>query len=169
MPKFQNREEYLEWKENKAKQKKTTFKDIYKDLTKKEKFGIVLFIILFIFTIRYDIIPRYKTWLRRQVTEEIKKTEKVKKKPKKVSVDKHSVHGAWAYMQLFVKKDLKSPKSADFPFGGYRHVAYLGNKRYKVVSYVDSQNSFGAMIRTNFKGIITRINNGWKLEYLDFE
>ncbi len=79
------------------------------------------------------------------------------------------VHGAWVYMQSFVEKRLKSPKSADFPFGGYRHVTELGAERYKVNSYVDSQNSFGANIRTHFEGVIKRINGGWELEYLNFK
>ena len=79
------------------------------------------------------------------------------------------VHGAWAYMQLFVEKHLKSPKSADFPFGGYRHVTPLGSGRYKVQSYVDAKNAFGVEIRTNFEGVIKRIDGGWKLEYLHFD
>lgn len=79
------------------------------------------------------------------------------------------VHGAWAYMQLFVEKELKSPKSADFPFGGFRHVTYLGNDRYEVDSYVDAENSFGASIRTRFKGVIKKVANGWELESLSFK
>ena len=79
------------------------------------------------------------------------------------------VHGAWAYMQLFVKKRLKSPQSADFPFGGYRHVTELGAGRHKVNSYVDSQNSFGASIRTHFEGVIKKTDGGWELEYLNFK
>jgi hypothetical protein len=78
------------------------------------------------------------------------------------------VHGAWAYMQLFVEKKLKSPRSADFPFGGSRHVTPLGGGRYRVNSYVDSENSFGAEMRTNFHGVISRTSNGWKLESLEF-
>ena len=80
-----------------------------------------------------------------------------------------SVHGAWAYMQIFVEKQLKSPKSADFPFGGGTyHTKDLGNGRYEVNSYVDSNNAFGAEIRTNFKGVIKRKDGGWVLEYLNF-
>ena len=79
------------------------------------------------------------------------------------------VHGAWAYMQIFVEKRLKSPKSADFPFGGGSyHTTDLGGGRYKVNSYVDSQNAFGANIRTHFDGVIKRKDGGWILEYLNF-
>ena len=80
-----------------------------------------------------------------------------------------NVHGAWAYMQIFVEKRLKSPKSADFPFGGGTyHTKDLGNGRYEVNSYVDSQNAFGANIRTHFDGTIKRKDGGWILEYLNF-
>ena len=72
-------------------------------------------------------------------------------------------------MQLFVEKQLKSPSTADFPFGGHRHVTKLGGNRYRVDSYVDSQNSFGAQIRTEFEGVIKSVDGGWELEYLAFD
>lgn len=72
-------------------------------------------------------------------------------------------------MQLFVEQELKSPTTADFPFGGFRHVTKLGVNRYKVDSYVDAQNSFGAITRTHFDGVIESIEGGWRLEYLNFK
>lgn len=78
------------------------------------------------------------------------------------------VHGAWAYMQLFVEQKLVSPKTADFPFGGFQHVKDLGSGLYEVDSYVDSQNSFGATVRTRFVGTIRKGENKWYLESLDF-
>ena len=81
-----------------------------------------------------------------------------------------SVNGAWAYMQIFVEQRLKSPKSADFPFGGGTyHTTDLGGGRYKINSYVDAENAFGANIRTHFNGVIKRKDGGWVLEYLNFE
>lgn len=77
--------------------------------------------------------------------------------------------GAWAYMQQFVRQRLKSPATADFPFGGHRSVTALGNDRYLVNSYVDSQNSFGAQVRTQFSGVITKTPSGWKLESLELQ
>lgn len=77
-----------------------------------------------------------------------------------------NVTGAWAYAQLFVERSLKAPSTAKFPFGGaHRDVKYLGNDEYEVNSYVDSQNSFGAMIRTKFKLIIKELKaeNKWQL------
>ncbi len=84
-----------------------------------------------------------------------------------VNID-NQIDGAWVYMQSFVEDRLKSPKSADFPFAGARGVTSLGQGRYKVQSYVDSQNSFGANIRTNFEGVIVRGDGSWQLEYLNF-
>lgn len=74
------------------------------------------------------------------------------------------LHGAWAYAQLFVEKDLKSPRSAKFEFGAVSNgsVKYIGNNTYSVKSYVDAQNSFGAMIRTHFSLEIKSIEGGKK-------
>jgi len=71
-------------------------------------------------------------------------------------------------MQLFAEQRLKSPKSADFPFGGARDVTDLGNGRYEVNSYVVAENGFGANQRTYFNGVIKRKNGGWTLESLNF-
>lgn len=80
-----------------------------------------------------------------------------------------NTHGAWAYMQQFVLKRLKSPASAEFPFGGARDVQPLGDNRYAVKSYVDSQNAFGATVRTHFYGVIKQTSAGWELESLIVE
>ncbi len=49
----------------------------------------------------------------------------------------------------YVELALKSPKSADFPFGQAEGgIQRLGEQRYKVRSYVDAKNAFGAEIRT---------------------
>lgn len=60
-------------------------------------------------------------------------------------------------MQRFVKDRLKSPRSAEFPgvFDGVEdHVKYIGGHIYQVTSWVDSQNAFGANIRTRYVGEI---------------
>ena len=80
-----------------------------------------------------------------------------------------NVHGAWAYTQLFVEKRLKSPSTAKFRFGGSRDVTDLGGGLYSVDSYVDSQNSFGATIRTHFSGKIRESGSTWIMESLDFD
>lgn len=69
---------------------------------------------------------------------------------------------AYLEAQSFVEKHLKSPSTADFPYYNRikDNVKYLGTNKYKIDSYVDSQNSFGATIRTNFSCTIIFIGNG---------
>ena len=52
--------------------------------------------------------------------------------------------------EAYVKDILKAPATADFQSFLGRNVTDLGKWRYTVSSYVDSQNSFGAKIRTSF-------------------
>ncbi len=71
----------------------------------------------------------------------------------------YSTH-AYVWMEGFVKERLKSPKSAEFPGmfdGRFDHITYLGNQKYRIVSWVDSQNTFGATIRTHFRGEIEQV------------
>ncbi len=65
-------------------------------------------------------------------------------------------HEAWVCAQLKVEKMLKNPSSAEFQFGGATVATTpLGNNKYKVESYVNAQNSFGATARQNFTCIVT--------------
>lgn len=58
---------------------------------------------------------------------------------------------AFYMCQEFVSRQLKAPKTADFASMSDSNVSGIGNDTYSVVSYVDSQNSFGAMIRTSYR------------------
>ena len=55
-----------------------------------------------------------------------------------------------------VKRRLKAPATADFPFGHSNQVrGVVGyTNRYRLSSYVDAQNSFGANLRTNFVCVV---------------
>lgn len=76
----------------------------------------------------------------------------------KTSSPTSSDYAVASYVQAknFVSSVLKSPSTADFPFFG--EGVKVGTNTYKVSSYVDSQNGFGAMIRSNY--IITLKFNG---------
>ena len=50
----------------------------------------------------------------------------------------------------FISKQLRAPATADFPSFGSDRVKSLGKNRFKIISYVDAQNGFGAQIRTNY-------------------
>ena len=52
-------------------------------------------------------------------------------------------------------KSLKEPTTAVFPNTRekLRHIAYLGKKRYRINSWVDSRDTYGAMRRKKFSFI----------------
>ena len=76
----------------------------------------------------------------------------------------------------YVEQSLKAPKSADFPFsrseGGIKRFA---DQRYKIRSYVDAQNAFGAQLRNWYICDIQYLsgNDGdmrnWTVHQLTFE
>lgn len=65
---------------------------------------------------------------------------------------KEDLHGAWAYATLFVEQELKAPSTAKFEYAAASNgkVVMTSQNKYTVKSYVDSQNSFGAMLRQYF-------------------
>ena len=75
---------------------------------------------------------------------------------------------SYIMMKDFVKQRLKAPSTAIFPEVLERdrdnHVRSLGDHKYHISSYVDAQNSFGAMMRTRFEGEIQQISKDqWQL------
>lgn len=64
--------------------------------------------------------------------------------------------GAYVCAQQLVESRLKAPRTAKFPWGvSDDAVTYTGGTDYIVSAYVDSQNGFGAMIRTTFACNVT--------------
>lgn len=84
--------------------------------------------------------------------------------PKKINTndigDKIDLH---IQAQQFVLQGLKAPATAKFPALPYEAID-LGNDRYKIMSFVDSQNSFGALIRSDWTVVMKTSNNSWVLE-----
>lgn len=80
---------------------------------------------------------------------------------------------AYVMMQEFVKDRLVSPASAKFPYGLRNNQDVTVKKNgdeYTIFGYVDSQNRFGAMLRTYYSGVIRQIDDkNWRLAALDFE
>ena len=68
---------------------------------------------------------------------------------------------AYNYAKEFIKENLKAPSTAEFPssYEKKNHVTNLGNGEYLIRSWVDSQNDFGAMIRSRWSCKII-FNNG---------
>ena len=64
---------------------------------------------------------------------------------------------AFVYSQHAVKDSLKSPATAKFPMITNSEVIVrkISTDKYQVVAFVDSENSFGALIRANYMVTIT--------------
>lgn len=75
-------------------------------------------------------------------------------------------HAAMVYCQQLVRKRLVSPSTADFAGFGDSSVTAIGDGRWRVESYVDSQNRMGGMIRTRFSAVMSRIDGGWEMHSL---
>jgi len=81
----------------------------------------------------------------------------------------HDEAAAAIRAQYYVQEQLKSPGSAKFAPGGQQMVLHLGDGRYLVEAWVDSQNSFGALIRTEYSCNLKYIGDDkWELEDLEF-
>jgi hypothetical protein len=79
---------------------------------------------------------------------------------------------AQVYSETFIRRLLKAPSTAKFC---HETVTDLGDNRWKVTSCVDSENSYGAMLRSNWSvtlaylGGDTDIGSNWKLEKVIFD
>lgn len=83
---------------------------------------------------------------------------------------------AYVMSQKFIKQRLKSPTTAKFPWSGDQGVKtqYAGDCTHKIQAYVDSQNGFGAMIRTTYYIELQYIKGSqgigsWRLLHLQIE
>jgi len=73
---------------------------------------------------------------------------------------------AFVMSQTFMKRRLKSPSTADFPWYTDSEVAvkHRGGGVFLVNSYVDAQNSFGAKLRTHYSCTLKdNGNESWSL------
>ncbi len=78
--------------------------------------------------------------------------------------------GATTLCKRAVEQKLVSPASAKHPWVLSKDVTHdLGNNRYRVLSYVDSQNKFGAMLRTQYDCVVERVGENLVLISLETE
>jgi hypothetical protein len=75
---------------------------------------------------------------------------------------------AFTACKNFVKSRLKAPASAKFrnpnENDGEVQIAGSGTGPYVVASTVDSQNSFGALLRSDFTCKVTLVGGSWRLD-----
>lgn len=78
---------------------------------------------------------------------------------------------AYNFAEDFVKQRLKSPSTAKFPrlFEKNEHITDLGNGEYQIKSWVDSQNGFGAMIRSKWSCKIRFVDDKVQAENIIIE
>lgn len=74
--------------------------------------------------------------------------------------DEDFARKAYVISQDFVKRELISPKSADFPLLDYKFSNVIENA-IVIESYVDSKNSFGTEIRNNYTIKLKKVGNNW--------
>jgi len=67
-----------------------------------------------------------------------------------ISEPGHTNKEAWTSAQIAVENNLKSPSNTKYPWGYDEYVTKINDDTFKVKAYVDSENSFGATVRTNF-------------------
>jgi DNA-directed RNA polymerase subunit RPC12/RpoP len=86
----------------------------------------------------------------------------------------HNKFAAYRYAEKYVKQKLKSPSTAKFPSVSEKdkHTTSFsttpGVGKYKIESWVDSQNSFGATVRTKFSCIMVFEDDKVRCEQLKF-
>jgi hypothetical protein len=86
------------------------------------------------------------------------------------SIPDHDEVSAYTICQQFVEDGLKAPRTAKFPWGASDRTVHLGGGKYRVRAYVDAQNSFGAMIRSNFDCTVQWTGGDrWNLEALSID
>ena len=108
---------------------------------------------------------------------EARRLKRAQEAEAKAAARAHQCSGSYAsqayiYSQFFVEQELRSPTTASFPNikrDGVTSTA-IGNCRFRIRSYVDAQNAFGAEIRTRFAITIERLpeQESWKLISIDF-
>lgn len=76
----------------------------------------------------------------------------------------------------FVTKNLKAPSTANFGsmLGEYQDprkaCSSLGNKTWRCSGWVDAQNEYGAMLRSNFTAVVWNTDGDhWKLKEYEFD
>lgn len=72
--------------------------------------------------------------------------------------------GAHVWAKGFVRERLRSPSTAKFASVLNANFTDLGNRKWRVVSYVDAQNAFGTEVRTYFDAVVRYVGNDqWEL------
>lgn len=84
--------------------------------------------------------------------------QKMEQSRKSASADCDNSGLAYVMSQTFVRRSLASPSTAAFPSSAVR-VERVGGCRFIIAAYVDSQNGFGAVVRTSYVASLEYLPN----------
>jgi len=115
-----------------------------------------------------DILPNSQEFAALKREEEAQEAALKRKEEAQEAAKMCNDHiAAYVATQQLVKLRLRSPASADFPLADFRH-AKAGPCKFAINSYVDSQNGFGAMIRSYYSAVVEHASGRWSLVSLEF-
>ncbi len=117
----------------------------------------------------------YNTWpddpTEKKVNEQYVKAETPAKPKRREFNSERHLSEAYVVSHEFIERYLLSPGSSKYPFEAPNEVTkYSGDSIYTVESYVDSQNGFGALLRTQYSAKVKyNGSDKWQLQklYLD--
>lgn len=82
--------------------------------------------------------------------------------------ERQDVLASFVYSQQYIKDELKTPSTAKFAGVGESNIQKLDKETYRITSFVDAQNNFGATLRTNYVIVMKKNGSGWGVEKLEF-
>jgi len=86
------------------------------------------------------------------------------------TVSKPEPYIPYEFAKDFVRDRLVAPSTAKFmPISRVHYVLYPDQKTWRITSFVDSQNAFGAMVRTKWSVKLIETKDTWKLLDIKFE
>ena len=99
---------------------------------------------------------------RDEANDQKEKTEKADSEPE-VNSDKLQ---AYHLATSVVIESLQEPYTAEFPTTKEKleHTAHLGGGKYRINSWVDSQDTYGAKARRNFRVVLKMDSSGLEIE-----
>lgn len=88
-----------------------------------------------------------------------------------LSASNHDAGMACTMAEKLIKPQLKAPSSAEFDYADCKSSATHSGNTWTLTTYVDSDNSFGAHIRTHFVAKMTNVppSDQWRLDSAIFD
>lgn len=98
------------------------------------------------------------------INHDLKYGDKTDEQIELMDQEENAYHNA----KQLIKYKLKSPSTAEFPSSLEAQVVGIGANSFIISSYVDSQNSYGALIRTYYEAEI-RYNGNDGVQLVNYE